>query len=407
MVIQRTIPPTAAPLGLKQLLYGLTGLFCARSYLEKLETELRQYFNVKHVFLLSSGKAALTMALYALKSLTPKQDEVIVPAYTCYSVPSAIMKAGLKVSLCDIDPSTFDFDYDLLEKTINSNTLCVIPTHFFGIPADVDKIEKLRKKSAFFILEDAAQAMGGVYNNRKLGTMGDIGIFSFGRGKNITCGSGGLIVTDSDEIAAALENEYSVLEEPLKIECIFEYIKLIAFALFIHPSLYWFPSGLPFLKLGETLFQKDFAVAKLSGMHAAVLSGWRRRLEQSNHTRRQNADCLRGALDIEIAKDRSVNFLRLPFTAHDSRSRDEIISLSITKGLGIGRMYPSPINEIEDLKSSFARQSYPAAKWLSERLLTIPTHHLLTGRDKENIVSGLSAIGFRQSGSLRTARADD
>ena len=77
-------------------------------------------------------------------------------------------------------------------------------------------------------------------------TIGDIGIFSFGRGKNITCGSGGLIVTNSEEIANAVGREYALLEKPPKMECILEYIKVLALALFIHPCLYWFPSGLPF-----------------------------------------------------------------------------------------------------------------------------------------------------------------
>ena len=99
MNIQRTIPPAAAPIELKSLLHGLSGIFMGYKYRGKIEGEIKRYFGVKHVFLASSGKAALAVILLALKSLSNKK-EVLISAYTCFSVPSAIVKAGLKVSLC-------------------------------------------------------------------------------------------------------------------------------------------------------------------------------------------------------------------------------------------------------------------------------------------------------------------
>jgi dTDP-4-amino-4,6-dideoxygalactose transaminase len=405
MIIKRTIPPAAAPLGMNQLLHGFAGLFNSRSALNKRKAELQEYFNIKHVFLFSSGKAALATALNTLKCIAPGKKQVVIPAYTCYSVPSAIIKSGLKVSLCDIDTATFDFDYEKLEKIISANTLCIIPTHLFGIPSDMDRIMKLRNKKDFFILEDAAQSLGCAIDEKRIGTIGDLGLFSFGRGKNIACGTGGLIITNSDAIAGALEQEYADLKEPSKIECLLEYLKTVALALFIHPDLYWLPSVLPFLKLGETFFHKDFPVARLSGMHAALLRGWSERLEQSNLVRSRNAVFFQEALDLEFPKKREINYLRLPFLANDNKSRDEIFSLSISKGLGIGKMYPVPINEIEELKNGFAGLSYPSAKWLSGRLLTLPTHHLLTDKDKENIVTVLSIPRYRRSGTLQTAKA--
>ena len=161
MKIRRIIPPAAAPVDLKALFYGVAGFFNEEEYLKRLEREVRDYFNVKHVFLVSSGKAALTVILNALKSLSPERDEVLIPAYTCFSVPSAIKKAGLKVALCDIDTKTFDFQQGLLKKAINKKTLCVMPNHLFGIPSDVKGIIDVCKGKGIFVLEDAAQAMGG------------------------------------------------------------------------------------------------------------------------------------------------------------------------------------------------------------------------------------------------------
>lgn len=392
MRIQRTIPPAAAPINLKSLLHGLAGVFMGYKYSKNIEEEIKKYFDVKHVFLVSSGKAALTLILMALKSLSPRK-EVLIPAYTCFSVPSAIVKAGLKASLCDIDSKTFNLDYKLLEKAINKDTLCVVPNHLFGISADMDKIKSICKNKDIFIVEDAAQAMGGFYKGKKLGTIGDIGFFSLGRGKNITSGSGGIIITNSDAIAHAIEKEYAKLYESTTLEQVVDFCKMALMSLFIRPSLYWFPAGLPFLKLGETIFYKDFPIKKLSRMEAGLLNGWQERLEKTNQIRKENAEYfserLRSRLRLsnggEGRGEGAIPYLRLPVLLDNKEERDSLYSISQKKGLGVSAMYPTPINEIGEIKNQFNGSAFPSAKRISETLLTIPTHHLLSERDKEKI----------------------
>ncbi len=177
MKIQRTLPPTAAPVYLNNLLHGASGIFFGERYIKNLEGEIKTYFGIKHAFFVSSGKAALYLILKALKSLSPDKPEVLIPAYTCFSVPSAVVKAGLKVSLSDIDISTYGFNYELLKKSINENTLCVVPNHLFGIPSDMESTKNLCREKGMFVVEDAAQAMGGKYRNDKLGTLSDVGFF--------------------------------------------------------------------------------------------------------------------------------------------------------------------------------------------------------------------------------------
>jgi dTDP-4-amino-4,6-dideoxygalactose transaminase len=394
MKIQRTIPPTAAPIGLKNLLYGLAGIFFGKEYLKRLEDEMKEYFGVKHVFLVSSGKAALTIILKALKTLSSKKTQVVTPAYTCFSVPSAIVKAGLKVSLCDIDPSNFDFDYKLVAEAIREDTLCVIPNHLFGIPVNIDRINSLCKARGIFVVEDAAQAMGGISKGRKLGTLGDAGFFSLGRGKNVTCGSGGVIVTNSDIIADTIRKEYGNLPIPGIIDTIKEFTKVLMMSIFINPSLYWFPSGLPFLKLGETIFYKEFPIKRLSGMKAGILRNWQNKLEESNRIRLENAEyfCSALASTLTFHNGASIPYLRLPLIVENKEIKEKLYSLSNKKGFGISYMYPTPINEIEEIKESFNGKFFPSAEKISERLLTIPTHHLLSEKDKEKISYQLLAV---------------
>mgnify|MGYP001605055387 CR=1 FL=1 len=401
MKVNRTIPPTAAPIYLRDLIHGLIGIFSGKRYIQRLEQEIKARFGVKHVFFASSGKAALTLILKALKSLNQKQ-EALIPAYTCFSVPSAIVKAGLKVSLCDINSSTFDFDYKLLEKTINKDTLCVMPNHLFGISADMDRINSICKDKGVFVVEDAAQAMGGSYKGSKLGTIGDVGFFSLGRGKNITCGSGGIIITNSDKIANAIDKHYSNLEEPGIIESLKEFLEILLTAIFIRPSLYWFPAGLPFLKLGQTIFYKDFPIKKLSGMKAGLLRGWQEKLEKVNQIRKENGEYfnerLRSRLRLSNGNAQSLFpsplwgegqgegvYLRLPVLINNKEIRDEIFSLSNKKGLGVNSMYPTPLNEIEEIRSHFNGKLFPSAKKIADGLLTIPTHQFLSRKDKEDI----------------------
>ena len=318
---------------------------------------------------------------------------MVIPAYTCFSVPSAIIKAGLQVSLCDIDPSTLDFDYKLLEKSLNNKTLCVLATHLFGMPADMERIQHICKDKHIPVVEDAAQAMGSKCNGKFLGTIGDVGFFSLGRGKNITCGSGGVIITNNDMIAGAIEKVYTSIERPSLLEEAIEFGKVIAMACFIRPSLYWLPAGLPFLKLGETNFYSEFPMEKMSGMRAGLLRRWKKQLEESNRIRMENSiyfcstltSTSTSTLTLPFPYGKSIPFLRFPVICSDKATRDQLYSLSKEKGLGIAKMYPTPISEIQEIRDQFKDKRFPAAKLVADRLVTVPTHAFLRERDKKNI----------------------
>lgn len=386
MKIQRTIAPAAAPIGWIDLWHGLTG-FSGADEMAGREKEFREHFGVRHLFFVSSGKAAFYLILRALKSLHPERDEVVIPAYTCFSVPSAIMKAGLKVVPCEIDSTRFDFNRDRLREALNERTLCVVPGHLFGIPSDMDAVGELCSTRGIAVVEDAAQSMGGGYKGRKLGTIGDVGFFSFGRGKNITCGAGGVILTNQEVIASAIEKEYAQIPPPSLFEDFIEFFKLALLILLIRPSLFWLPTAIPFLKLGETIFYKDFPVQRLSRFKAGILKGWRHRLEGSNRTRTENTRFIAGESGTKpaVKTGGDVFPLRLPILLKDRQTRDALFFAARERGLGLSRMYPVPVNEIEEIKDQFDHVAFPVAKSLSERLLNIPTHPLLSKKDRERI----------------------
>ena len=383
MRIGRTLPPAAAPLDWRDLVQALGALPGRPGAVAAREAEFRREFGADHVFLVSSGSAALALSLLALKALSCKRD-VIIPAYTCYSVPAAVLEAGLRPVLCDIDPATLDFDHAQLERTLTPDTLCVVTHHLFGLPAAVDRTRSLCAVHRIFVLEDAAQAMGGEVRGRKLGTLGDVGIFSFGRGKNITCGSGGAIVTRSPAIAASLAALYRGLPSPTARDVAVELLKLLVMSVFIRPRLYWIPALLPFLRLGETIFPANVPLRRLGAVKAALLAGWRRRLAESNTTRAEVAADFGRRLQLH-ASDRQA-CLRVPLVAPTPQMKRKLQALARARGLGVSAGYPAPVSEIPQIRDAFAGQRFPAAEHVAARLVTIPTHQWVSERDRQAIV---------------------
>jgi len=382
MRVGRTLPPAAAPLGWRDFAQAAGSMIDGTRAIAAREAEIRRAFGVEHVFLVSSGAAALSVSLIALKSLAPGR-EVVIPAYTCYSVPAAVLKAGLRPVLCDIDRATLDFDHAQLQRTLSDDTLCVVTHHLFGIPAAVDRTRALCAERGIFVLEDAAQGMGGELHGRKLGTLGDIGIFSFGRGKNVTCGSGGAIVTTSAPIAAQLAARYGELPSPGVGEVAADLVKLLVMTVFIRPRLYWIPSLLPFLRLGETRFPDDVPLRRLGAVKAALLAGWQRRLATSNTTRSEAADDYQRRLPLAPAGRHA--YLRVPLLAPTPGAKRKLQALAQRRGLGVSAAYPTAVSDIPQIRDAFRGQRFPAAEHVAARLVTMPTHQWVSAQDRQAI----------------------
>ena len=384
MRIGRTLPPAAAPLAWIDAWHGIAGAIEGPRAVRALEEDFRREFDVRHVFSLSSGTAALAITLAALKSLSSRRD-VVIPAFTCFSVAAAVVQAGLRPVLCDVDPTTFDFDEAQLAEAVNGRTLCVIAHHLFGVPAAIAAARQVCERHGAFLVEDAAQALGIDAAAGRLGTLGDAGIFSFGRGKNVTCGSGGMVMTNSTPIAAAIARQHASVAMASRADQLKAFLKTVLMMIFIRPSLYWIPAALPFLGLGRTTYPARIAINRLSGCQAGLLRRWRRRLAGSNDARAAAVAYFTRELSLGPARDQARPYLRLPIVAPDAKAPQRVYALSQKRGLGVSVAYPTPINEIPEIASVFNGQRFPSARRLSERLLTLPTHHWLSERDKRAI----------------------
>ena len=164
---------------------------------EKFESEFARTVGVKHAIAVSSGTGALQTALSAL-AVGPGQ-EVIVPAYMWVSVLAAVVNHGAIPVLADIN-ETFCLDPADVEKRITPRTTGIILVHMSGAPGDAEAIQKIARGRKLWLLEDCAQCNGGSVRGRKVGTFGDLGVFSFQMNKNMTAGEGGGIVTNDPRL---------------------------------------------------------------------------------------------------------------------------------------------------------------------------------------------------------------
>ena len=163
----------------------------------ELEKEFAQYIGCKYAQAVSSGSAAVKIALESLN--LQKGKEVIVPSFTFVASIEAIEEAGLKPVLCEIDES-FNMDPADMEKRITSETVAIVPVHMMGSPAKIDIIKNIAQTHNVKLVEDNCQSTGASFKGKKLGTFGDVGSFSFDYVKVMTTGEGGMVTTDDEDL---------------------------------------------------------------------------------------------------------------------------------------------------------------------------------------------------------------
>ena len=171
----------------------------AGRFIEEFEQKWAAYCGIKYGIAVSSGTAALQVAVGCLE-LKPG-DEVIIPAFTIISCALAVIYSGGKPVLVDVNPKTWTIAVSKIEEKITERTRAIMPVHIYGHPCDMEPVWEIAKKHKLVIIEDAAEAHGAEYKGKKCGGLGDISCFSFYANKIITTGEGGMVLTTNEEYA--------------------------------------------------------------------------------------------------------------------------------------------------------------------------------------------------------------
>lgn len=177
-----------------------SGNFILGPEVEAFEREVAAFLGVRHAIGVNSGTDALVIALRAL-GVGPG-DEVVTSTFTFYATVESVSAVGATPVLVDIDPETYNLRPDLVEEALTPRTRAIIPVHLFGHAADLDALSEIGRRRGIPLIEDVAQAFGGTWRGRKLGTFGQAAAFSFFPSKNLGClGDGGLVATSDDRVA--------------------------------------------------------------------------------------------------------------------------------------------------------------------------------------------------------------
>lgn len=171
----------------------------AGKYIGMFENDFAKYCETKYGIATCNGTVSIHLALEAL-NIGP-DDEVIVPDFTMIASVNSILYTGAKPVFVDADIETWCIDPKLIEEKITKKTKAIMPVHIYGHPCDMDPIQKLAKKYNLSIVEDAAEAHGALYKNKKIGSLGDAASFSFYSNKILVCGEGGMVVTNDEKLA--------------------------------------------------------------------------------------------------------------------------------------------------------------------------------------------------------------
>jgi perosamine synthetase len=383
--------PVATPIGPADIAAAFRVFLRPGDALELFTEQVMSVTGAARVYAVNSGRAALYIALRALATGSHRRD-VIIPAFICPSVPKAIVTADLNVVLCDIRADNFGINPDALKKHLASNTLAVVATHLFGYPNDLTAITDMAAQNDVFIVEDAAQAFGARWNLQPVGTLADVGVFSFGISKVLSTMGGGLICVNDKGLIDRFAPFLDGLWRPNRAAQLGYLSKIVLLAMLAYSQHLG-----PLIYIWEKYFQgsgdlDDFNVANYSPAQAAIALRLLNRFADITASRRNNALLLeRGLYGLpgiripQIPPESSPVYLRFPVVVDDINVKCRLVEKLKQKGICVSQMYER--KSFESVCSLTTRTDrYPATEYLCERMINLPTHAFLTELDTLAIV---------------------
>ena len=369
------IPVCVPLLGEKELEYVIdcikTNWISSKGkYVKEFEEKFAKYCGSKYGIATTSGTTALHLALASIG--VGKGDEIIIPAFTMIATAFAVAYCGAKPVLVDAEPETWNMDVEKIEEKITDKTKVIMPVHIYGHPCDMDPIIKLAKKYGLYVIEDAAESHGAEYKGKKTGGIGDIGCFSFYANKIITCGEGGMVITNDEEIAEKAKSLRNLS----------------------------FPKEKRIYQHSEVGYNY-----RMTNIQAAIGLAQFERIDELVKMRRRNAhlyneylkDVKGITLPVEKEWAKNVYWMySIMIEAEFGVSRDELVEKLMKKGIDT-RIFFIPMHQqlIFQKMGLFKGESYPVAEDISGKGLYLPSGSGLKGKEIEYICNVIKKIGSR------------
>ncbi len=333
-----------------------SGMLVQGPRVAELEKRFAALCQTKHAIATSSGTTALHVALLA-HEIGP-DDEVITTPFTFIASINSILYTSARAVMVDIDEETFNIDPALIEGAITPRTKAIMPVHLFGYPCDMDPILEIAERHELVIIEDVAQAVGARYKGRPVGSFGTA-CFSLYATKNVMAGEGGMITTDDD---AAAERARMIRSHGMKRR-------------YYHDMM-----GYNF---------------RLSDLHAAIGLAQMDRLKEFTAKRRANAAFLSANLKGVRVPTVKAGYEHVwhQYTIRVSGDRDAAVGQLSQAGVGTGIFYPVPAHRQSHLQAlGYGQLSLPVTERVSQEVISLPVHPLLSQEDLETIVREVNRL---------------
>jgi dTDP-4-amino-4,6-dideoxygalactose transaminase len=322
---------------------------------------------------------------------------VILPAYSCPDLVSAIVFAGARPVLVDLEANRPWMDLAQVAEKISAQTAAILGVNLFGIPERLPELKNLADRAGSILIEDSAQAFPGTGEN---GTwQGDLVVLSFGRGKPVSLLGGGAVLSGNNALAKLLPKSAIQPSGGFSKRLLFG-LKAGLYNRMISPRFYWLPQSLPFLNLGETRYHPLTSIEAMdSDRYALLPSNVKTYLDRSMEVQQSLHAMLaemkseeHGITDLpRVCKTpEDARLLRYPLLV-ESELRDSLFARLRLSGTGVSRMYPAALPGIAGLEKILSGQGdFPAARSFSDRLLTLATHSQVSQADIARISGVLS-----------------
>ncbi|MDZ7262332.1 MAG: DegT/DnrJ/EryC1/StrS family aminotransferase [candidate division KSB1 bacterium] len=327
---------------------------------EQFESDFARYCGVNYGVAVNSGTSALHLALLAC-GIGPG-DEVITVPNTFVATVEAILYTGAKPVFVDIDPLSYNIDVNKIEEVITKKTRALIPVHLYGQPADMEPIKELASEHKLKIIEDACQAHGAEYKGQKVGSLADVGCFSFYPGKNLGAyGEGGMVVTNDREYYEKMKRlrDHGQSQKYFHSEVGFNY--------------------------------------RMEGMQGAILRTKLKYLDQWTEARRKNAQLYNKLLkSSKVVVPQELRFVKHVYHLYVIRTehRDELQQYLWNKGIATGLHYPVPIHLQKGYTFlGYKTGSFPVTEKYAQTILSLPMYPELTKGQIEYVVEGIESFG--------------
>jgi perosamine synthetase len=408
----RRVYLSTTPVGIKEF---MSVLHPATAYasINYFSQRFSDYMGGGYSFPLYQGRTAIYASLKALG--IGEGDEVIVQSLVCPSVIEAILRTGARPALVDIEEGYWTMGIESLKERLSKKTKAAILIHTYGQPCDMGVLIEFAQDHGLRVIEDCAQAVGGEYHKKKLGTLGDASIFSLNVDKPITTGTGGIVYTSNPDLAGRISEVISGLQPCTFGERAYVLRKTAAAYLFSHPALWSYVQKILHLRNKLTVEKYEhnqipssslskYLVLKLITREAALfglpqIGKIGRLTEQRNKNAQTLADGLKDfkSIELPIVRKNCIHAF-MTYTVrligeHPSQTRKNIKAVFDSRGIDAGNMiWSSAIHQEDSYKELIRRNdagSFPVTDNLVSSFMNIPIHPALNKNDLDNILDAI------------------